>query len=99
MGRLRDCRLKVAYGTPRDEVIEGTGGGRVCWVSWVGGLVGASMSRNSEYIRRSIREDQHAQEGMAELRQALTDGEESGKPKVLDISAIKSAGRKRIDAI
>lgn len=37
-------------------------------------------------------------ERLAKLRQALTEGESSGKPKQLDISAIKEAGRKHVKA-
>jgi antitoxin ParD1/3/4 len=53
---------------------------------------------DSEYIRHLIREDQRAQERLATLRQALAEGESSGTPKRLDMSAIKAAGRKRLDA-
>jgi antitoxin ParD1/3/4 len=52
------------------------------------------FGNDSEYIRDLIRRDQQAKERLAALRQALADGESSGKPKPLDISAIKAAGRK-----
>jgi antitoxin ParD1/3/4 len=38
--------------------------------------------------------EQQAQVRLATLRRALADGESSGTPKPLDISAIKAAGRK-----
>ncbi|MEL7980178.1 type II toxin-antitoxin system ParD family antitoxin [Halomonas sp. ATBC28] len=54
---------------------------------------------DSEYIRDLIRRDQQAKQRLAMLRQALVEGESSGNPKPLDISAIKAAGRKRIKAV
>ena len=36
--------------------------------------------------------------GIPDLRQALAEGELSGEPKSLDMSAIKAAGRERIKA-
>ncbi len=54
------------------------------------------FGNDSEYIRHLIRRDQQAQERLVTLRQALVEGESSGKPKPLDISAIKAAGRKRM---
>ena len=54
------------------------------------------FGNDSEYIRDLIRRDQQAKERLAALRQALADGESSGKPKPLDMSAIKAAGRKRM---
>jgi len=56
------------------------------------------FGNDSEYIRDLIRRDQQAKERLTLLRQALTEGESSGKPKPLDISAIKAAGRKRMKA-
>lgn len=56
------------------------------------------FGNDSEYIRDLIRRDQQAKERIAMLRQALIDGESSGKPKPLDLSAIKTAGRKRMKA-
>jgi antitoxin ParD1/3/4 len=56
------------------------------------------FGNDSEYIRDLIRKDQQAKERLAILRQALVEGESSGESKPLDISAIKTAGRKRIDA-
>ena len=56
------------------------------------------FGNDSEYIRDLIRRDQQAKERLAMLRQALTEGESSGDPKPLDISAIKAAGRKRMTA-
>ena len=53
---------------------------------------------DSEYIRDLIRRDKQAKEHLAILRQALVEGESSGKPKPLDISAIKAAGREQIKA-
>lgn len=38
-----------------------------------------------------------AKERLTKLRQELAQGELSGKPKPLDISAIKAAGRKQIE--
>ncbi|MFT6599470.1 MAG: hypothetical protein ACJATD_000301 [Alloalcanivorax sp.] len=43
-------------------------------------------------------QDQQAQERLARLRQALVDGEASGEPKPVDMTAIKAAGRKRMKA-
>lgn len=51
------------------------------------------FGNDSEYIRDLIRRDQQAKERLAALRQSLSDGELSGKPKPLDISSIKEAGR------
>jgi antitoxin ParD1/3/4 len=66
---------------------------------WVRGQIkSGDFSNDSEYIRDLIRRDQQAKECLAVLRQALVDGESSGKPKPLNISAIKAAGRKRIKA-
>lgn len=56
------------------------------------------FGNDSEYIRDLIRKDQQAKERLAILRQALVEGESSGESKPLDISAIKAAGRKRVDA-
>lgn len=56
------------------------------------------FGNDSEYIRHLIRRDQHAQERLAVLRQALAEGESSGKPKPLDVSAVKEAGRRRMKA-
>lgn len=39
-----------------------------------------------------------AQERLVWLRQALVEGESSGKPQAMDIAAIKAAGRKRVKA-
>lgn len=67
---------------------------------WVKGQIESGQFGNdSEYIRHLIRRDQQAQEHLATLRQALAEGESSGEPKPLDISAIKAAGRKRIKAV
>ncbi len=66
---------------------------------WVKGQVESGhFGTDSEYIRDLIRRDQQVMERLATLRQALAQGESSGKPKPLDISAIKAAGRKRIKA-
>lgn len=66
---------------------------------WVKGQIESGhFGNDSEYIRHLIRRDQQAQERIAALRQALSDGETSGAPKPLDISAIKAAGRKRMKA-
>lgn len=66
---------------------------------WVKGQIESGQFGNdSEYIRHLIRRDQQAQERLALLRQALAEGESSGEPRPLDISAIKAAGRKRIKA-
>ncbi|SNY49452.1 antitoxin ParD1/3/4 [Arsukibacterium tuosuense] len=54
------------------------------------------FGNDSEYIRDLIRRDQQAKERLTTLRQALTDGELSGKPKALDMSSIKAAARKLI---
>ncbi len=56
------------------------------------------FGNDSEYIRHLIRRDQQAQERLASLRQALLEGESSGKSKPLNMSAIKATGRKRIKA-
>lgn len=66
---------------------------------WVKGQIESGQFGNdSEYIRDLIRRDQQAKERLATLRQALAEGESSGQPKPLDISAIKAAGRKRMKA-
>lgn len=66
---------------------------------WVKGQIESGHYGNdSEYIRDLIRRDQQAKERLATLRLALTEGESSGKPQPLDISAIKAAGRKRMKA-
>ena len=52
------------------------------------------FGNDSEYIRHLIRRDQQAQERLVSLRQALAEGESSGRPQPFDISAIKAAGRK-----
>lgn len=66
---------------------------------WVKGQVESGQFGNdSEYIRDLIRRDQQAKDRLATLRQALAEGESSGQPKPLDISAIKVAGRKRMKA-
>lgn len=56
------------------------------------------FGNDSEYIRDLIRRDQQTKERLATLRQALAEGESSGKPKPLNISAIKAAGRKQMKA-
>jgi len=52
------------------------------------------FGNDSEYIRDLIRRDQQTKERLYALRQALSDGESSGKPKPLDVSSIKATGRK-----
>ena len=65
---------------------------------WVKAQVESGQFGNdSEYIRDLIRRDQQAKQRLAMLRQALVEGESSGAPKALDISAIKAAGRKRVE--
>ena len=65
---------------------------------WVKGQIESGhFGNDSEYIRHLIRRDQQAQERLTRLRNALVEGEMSGKPKPLDISAIKAAGRKRME--
>jgi len=67
--------------------------------NWVKGQIESGhFGNDSEYIRHLIRRDQQAQERLVTLRQALVDGESSGKPKPIDISAVKTAGRKRMKA-
>lgn len=66
---------------------------------WVKGQIESGhFGNDSEYIRDLIRRDQQAKERLATLRQALAEGESSGKPKPLDMSAIKATGRKRMKA-
>ena len=66
---------------------------------WVKGQVDSGhFGNDSEYIRDLIRRDQQAKERLAMLRQALIEGESSGEPKSLDISAIKAAGRTSVKA-
>lgn len=66
---------------------------------WVKSQIESGQFGNdSEYIRHLIRQDQQAQERLATLRQALVEGETSGEPKPLDMTAIKAAGRKRMKA-
>ncbi|MRH77652.1 type II toxin-antitoxin system ParD family antitoxin [Spiribacter sp. C176] len=65
---------------------------------WVKGQIESGQFGNdSEYIRHLIRRDQQAQERLATLRQALAEGESSGESKPLNISAIKAAGRRRMN--
>jgi len=65
---------------------------------WVKGQIESGQFGNdSEYIRHLIRRDQQAQERLATLRLALAEGESSGESKPLDISAIKAAGRRRMN--
>jgi len=67
--------------------------------SWVKGRIDSGhFGNDSEYIRYLIRRDQQAEERLAILRQALVEGELSGEPKSLDMSAIKAAGRERMKA-
>ena len=67
--------------------------------NWVKGQIeGGFFGNDSEYIRHLIRQDQQAKERLFELRQALKKGEVSGKSRPLDMSAVKTAGRKRIKA-
>lgn len=66
---------------------------------WVKGQIESGhFGNDSEYIRDLIRRDQQAQERLVWLRQALVEGESSGKPKAMNIAAIKAAGRKRVKA-
>ena len=66
---------------------------------WVKGQIESGhFGNDSEYIRDLIRRDQQAKERLATLRQALDEGKSSGKPKPLDISAIKAAGREQMKA-
>lgn len=66
---------------------------------WVKGQVESGhFGNDSEYIRDLIRRDQQAKERLATLGQALAEGESSGKPKPLDMTAIKATGRKRMKA-
>ncbi|MBE0487092.1 type II toxin-antitoxin system ParD family antitoxin [Marinobacter sp.] len=66
---------------------------------WVKGQIESGhFGNDSEYIRDLIRRDQQAKERLAMLRKALAEGESSGQPKPLDISAIKAEGRKRMKA-
>ncbi|NUY57489.1 addiction module antitoxin [Salinivibrio sp. MA351] len=67
-----------------------------CWVK--SQIESGQFGNDSEYIRYLIRRDQQAQERIAVLRQALAEGESSGKPKALDVSAIKATGRQRMKA-
>ena len=60
--------------------------------SWVKGQIESGhFGNDSEYIRHLIRRDQEAQERLVMLRNALAEGESSGKPEPLDVSAIKAA--------
>lgn len=64
---------------------------------WVKGQIASGhFGNDSEYIRDLIRRDQQAKVRLATLRQALIEGESSGKPRPLDIAAIKAAGRAQI---
>ena len=66
---------------------------------WVKGQIESGhFGNDSEYIRDLIRRDQQAQERLVWLRQTLVEGESSGKPKAMNIAAIKAAGRKRVKA-
>lgn len=64
--------------------------------NWVKGQIESGhFGNDSEYIRHLIRRDQQAQEGLATLRQALSEGESSGKSRPLNMSGIKAAARRR----
>ena len=64
--------------------------------NWVKGQIESGhFGNDSEYIRHLIRRDQQAQERLATLRQALAEGESSGKSRPLSMSAIKASARKR----
>ena len=66
---------------------------------WVKSRIESGQFGNDiEYIRHLIRQDQQAQERLTTLRQALVEGEASGEPKPVDMTAIKAAGRKRMKA-
>ncbi len=66
---------------------------------WVKAQIeGGHFGNDSEYIRHLIRRDQQAQERLATLREALLEGEASGEPRPLNISAVKAAGRQRMKA-
>ena len=54
------------------------------------------FGNDSEYIRHLIRRDQQAQDRLATLREALTEGEASGNPRPLEMSAVKASARKRV---
>jgi antitoxin ParD1/3/4 len=56
------------------------------------------FGNDSEYIRDLIRRNQQARERLVTLRRALAEGELSGASEPLDISAIKAAGRKMMNA-
>ncbi|MCH8543999.1 MAG: type II toxin-antitoxin system ParD family antitoxin [Alcanivorax sp.] len=67
--------------------------------SWVKTRIKSGhFGNDSEYIRDLIRRDQQAQERLVMLREALVEGESSGKPKPLDMASVKAAGRKRMKA-
>lgn len=67
--------------------------------SWVKGQTETGhFGNDSEYIRHLIRRDQQAQERLAALRDALSEGESSGPSKALDMPAIKAAGRTQMKA-
>ncbi|WP_339898793.1 type II toxin-antitoxin system ParD family antitoxin [uncultured Gilvimarinus sp.] len=64
---------------------------------WVKGQVASGhFGNDSEYIRDLIRRDRQMKERLATLRQALAEGELSGKPRPLSMSAVKAAGRDRM---
>ena len=60
-----------------------------------GQIESGHFGNGSEYIHDLIRRDKLAKERLAALRQAFAEGESSGEPRPLDISAIKAVGRKR----
>jgi antitoxin ParD1/3/4 len=65
--------------------------------NWVKSQIASGhFGNDSEYIRDLIRRDKQAREHLATLQQALAVGESSGKPKSLDLSAIKAAGREQL---
>lgn len=67
--------------------------------NWVKGQIESGhFGNDSEYIRHLIRRDQQAQERLATLRQALSEGESSGESRPLNMSAIKAAARGRMKA-
>ena len=45
------------------------------------------------HIRHLIRQDRESQQRLVQLRKALKQGEASGRPRPLDMSGVKAAGR------
>lgn len=64
--------------------------------SWIRSQIqSGEIGNDSEYIRELIRQDRSEKQALADLRQALALGDESGDPVPLDMDAIKASARRK----